>query len=416
MTYWPLVSCISNFCKKKAAVLFLLFAINHIANAQSCCGDHLDPIYSATSLQLVNYASNLTTANGGSFNGSARVWSPQIDTCSRRPLILFIHGGGFTAGYPELMDSLCKAFAQRGYVTAGISYRLGWIGSTTCPLDSAETYRAWYRAVQDCKTAIRFFRSAALQLGIDTSAVFIAGWSAGAYAAIGAAYCDRESEKPSVCGALPPLSWNGTSYLRTDLGSPSDGPYQEFSSKVNGVVSMAASVFEPQQLIQGANPPLLVFNNTLDPYAIPINTCSAWWNYDNCPVFPDACGLSGITEILQSADIEYEHVVYSNAACAHNMHDPCFPHWQDEVDRMATFFHSQLSCSVLLGQTSPNTEEKSAACVVLPPGSLLFQEKDTVTIFDYMGRLVSKSGYAPYQKGMYMALTETGIVRFLVAE
>jgi hypothetical protein len=54
--------------------------------------------------------------------------------------------------------------------------------------------------------------------------------------------------------------------------------------------------------------------------------------------------------------------------------------------------------------------------VVLPPGSLLFQEKDTVTIFDYMGRLVSKSGYAPYQKGMYMALTETGIVRFLVAE
>ena len=50
---------------------------------------------------------------------------PQGDTMKYRPLLIFIHGGGFQNntrfGNYQLM--ICSQMAQRGYVTASIDYR-----------------------------------------------------------------------------------------------------------------------------------------------------------------------------------------------------------------------------------------------------------------------------------------------------
>ena len=98
----------------------------------------------------------------------------------KRPLILWIHGGGWNRGdarvsgaykdWPAVLASL----AARGYVVASIDYRLS--GEAPFPA-----------ALQDVKAAIRFLRAHADQYGIDSRQVIAWGGSAGAELAVLAA-------------------------------------------------------------------------------------------------------------------------------------------------------------------------------------------------------------------------------------
>ncbi|NPA33309.1 MAG: carboxylesterase family protein [Chlorobi bacterium] len=120
--------------------------------------------------------------------------SASVDTHTRRPLIIFAHSGGFLTGSKDVdeMYALCDSFARRGFVTATIEYRKGFMPWSGC---SAE--RAVYRAIQDAKAAIRFFKFFASTYGIDTTKIFFGGTSAGGYMALHSAYVDKESERPA---------------------------------------------------------------------------------------------------------------------------------------------------------------------------------------------------------------------------
>lgn len=125
------------------------------------------------------------------------------DTLKYRPLVIFIHGGGFqnnskTGGYSSI---ICQGFARRGYVTATIDYRLGVEKSGTEGGKPAKTntdyWEALYRAQQDGKAAVRFFRRYHEKYGIDTSRIYITGSSAGSMTCLAMAYMDEE-EVPTV--------------------------------------------------------------------------------------------------------------------------------------------------------------------------------------------------------------------------
>jgi hypothetical protein len=128
----------------------------------------------------------------------------------RRPLMVILHGGAFVAGSkddPSIQD-LCRQFAKRGYVTASVQYRLGFIAdknSLSCNFpnyncmfaaDSVEWIRAYYRAIQDVKGAIRFLCNRQSLYKIDTANVFLLGESAGACIAMGVACMDVDAERP----------------------------------------------------------------------------------------------------------------------------------------------------------------------------------------------------------------------------
>lgn len=125
---------------------------------------------------------------------------PAIDPLVERPFIMFIHGGAFFAGQREDMDSICRDFARRGYVTATMSYRLGWncdpnSGLLICFFCGSEADKlrvAAYRSVQDTRAALRYVAANAGQFGIDASSFFVGGTSAGSVAAIHAAFLDQE--------------------------------------------------------------------------------------------------------------------------------------------------------------------------------------------------------------------------------
>ena len=82
------------------------------------------------------------------------------------PCLVFIHGGGWSKGKREDYLIYNLAFAQRGYVTATISYRLSSVAKFPA-------------AVQDVKAAIRWLRAHAADYNIDPHAIAAIGGSAG---------------------------------------------------------------------------------------------------------------------------------------------------------------------------------------------------------------------------------------------
>jgi Secretion system C-terminal sorting domain/Carboxylesterase family/alpha/beta hydrolase fold len=167
---------------------------------------------------------NVTYGTAVNFNGGVEtlkmdIYTPRCDDAthtSTRPLMVWIHGGAFLAGYKEdpSITYLCKEFAKRGYVTASISYRLGFVSDDaawTCnypnyscvfAADTAEWIRASYRAMQDGKGAVRYLVNRHQLYRIDTDNIFVAGESAGAILALSVALMDTSAERPPQTFAL----------------------------------------------------------------------------------------------------------------------------------------------------------------------------------------------------------------------
>jgi acetyl esterase/lipase len=108
-----------------------------------------------------------------------------------------MHGGGFKFGTKEAkgIQLWCKTFAQRGYVCAGINYRL----SKKNPLTHFdELRRSSYYAIQDAKLAVEYFRKYYKEYGIDPGKIILAGNSAGGMIALQAAYA-TDSQLAAAC-------------------------------------------------------------------------------------------------------------------------------------------------------------------------------------------------------------------------
>ena len=106
------------------------------------------------------------------------------------PLIVFVHGGGFEPSSKEGCAPFCELLAKRGFVVANTEYRTGFEHSLTNL--KMEIAKAVYRAEQDQLAAIRYLIHHATEFFIDTSAVFIAGESAGGVTSLFSGYVNQE--------------------------------------------------------------------------------------------------------------------------------------------------------------------------------------------------------------------------------
>ena len=164
---------------------------------------------------------------------------PQTDTLKYRPLLIFIHGGGFrnNTKVGAFSSRLCSNLAKRGYVASSIDYRLG----IQKPESDTAYFEALYRAVQDAKAAVRFFRRYADRYGIDTNQIFIMGSSAGSKTAMHLAYLDQK-EVPQYID---------TQRLGTLEGNSGNAGY---SSKVQGVINCWGAMIDDKWLQKGDVP------------------------------------------------------------------------------------------------------------------------------------------------------------------
>jgi dienelactone hydrolase len=119
------------------------------------------------------------------------LFQPKGDDELRRPLIIWMHGGGFKYGSKSAknIQLWCKTFAQRGYVCVALNYRL----SKKNPVfNFNEFLKASYFAVQDVKTAVEYFKRNAPLYHIDPDKIILAGNSAGGIIALQAAYSSNQ--------------------------------------------------------------------------------------------------------------------------------------------------------------------------------------------------------------------------------
>ncbi len=114
-------------------------------------------------------------------------YEPAGDSTSLRPLIIWLHGGGFKFGKKTSAGTpvWSKTFAQRGYVCAAINYRL----SKEHPLKNfTDLVNGCAAAIEDVTMAVDFFKQHYRQFRIDTSRIILAGNSAGGMIALQAVY------------------------------------------------------------------------------------------------------------------------------------------------------------------------------------------------------------------------------------
>lgn len=207
----------------KLLVLFLFVACNE---DESISTNDATPILSTQPAYSVLINENITFGYGLSHDGISPstqemplfldVYYPDNDA-SDRPVLMFIHGGGFQGGTktkPEIV-AMGNYFASRGWVFVAIDYRttedLGTIFTGIAPqqwidytLQNAtsqgdvKTSIAMYAAQRDAKAALRWIIANAETYNINTDYLAVGGASAGAITAIALGVSNEEDFKEEI--------------------------------------------------------------------------------------------------------------------------------------------------------------------------------------------------------------------------
>ncbi|MGJ8641100.1 MAG: alpha/beta hydrolase [Opitutaceae bacterium] len=95
-----------------------------------------------------------------------------LKATDKRPAAVFFFGGGWSGGTPKQFFQQARVFADQGILSFSADYRVKSRNGTT-PVES----------VKDAKSAVRWIRQHAAELGIDPDRIIASGGSAGGHIA-----------------------------------------------------------------------------------------------------------------------------------------------------------------------------------------------------------------------------------------
>lgn len=110
------------------------------------------------------------------------VWTPAAGTDAKLPVIFWIHGGGYMAGYGHELEFSGDAYAKKGVVLVTVNYRLGMCGFLAHPLLTAENggKGSGNYGLFDQLAALRWVKKNIAAFGGNPDNVTVMGQSAGA--------------------------------------------------------------------------------------------------------------------------------------------------------------------------------------------------------------------------------------------
>lgn len=114
----------------------------------------------------------------------------------KKPLIIYVHGGGFSGGErdDEVSVGFSSEMAKYGFNVASISYRLTMKGiGFGCNTKSELKIKAFNEASKDLSYAIQYLTKRQRRFKIDTRKIILVGSSAGAEAILHYAYAYRNT-------------------------------------------------------------------------------------------------------------------------------------------------------------------------------------------------------------------------------
>lgn len=133
---------------------------------------------------------------------------------AKTPAIVFFFGGGWRSGSPTQFEPHCKYLAGRGMVAITVEYRV------------ASRHAAKVEdCIEDAKSAMRWVRAHAAQLGVDPDRIAAGGGSAGGHLAACTAVIDdfNASSDPPNVSAKP----NAMVLFNPALGLTANEPRQQ---------------------------------------------------------------------------------------------------------------------------------------------------------------------------------------------
>lgn len=211
---------------------------------------------------------NIVYATAADYKGIGQqlaidVYKPANAEGKKFPAIFLFHGGSFVGGDKANLSSTCSKLANNGYVVISANYRLGWgfvSRATASCSDTNNLKQAFYRAVQDAHSAMRFVAAHADEYNIDKDWIFIGGQSAGAITALTTAYLQQKDAD---------LFFKGITEKLGLLDKDADNPQANF--KLRGVISMWGAFINPETITTGTALPTIFFQGEQDK-AVPFNS------------------------------------------------------------------------------------------------------------------------------------------------
>jgi len=113
---------------------------------------------------------NITYITANNYDAKLDVYS-RTDTQAPQPTIIYIHGGGWTAGAKETQLFNLFPYLEMGWNAVNVEYRLARVSGAPA-------------AVEDCLCALRWVIRNAKQYGFDTTKLVVSGGSAGGHLAL----------------------------------------------------------------------------------------------------------------------------------------------------------------------------------------------------------------------------------------
>jgi acetyl esterase/lipase len=192
-----------------------------------------DQVFSGvTKTADITYGS-ATNVSGQTVTLTLDKYEPTGDTVTKRPAIVWVHGGSFCCGDKssgELVDE-AQTFSRKGYVNVSINYRLE-PGGCSASSGGEHCIEAIQEATADAQTAVRFLRANASAYKIDPTRIAIGGSSAGAITALDVGFGSGEDAAAAVKGAV---ALSGAQLVSAPPG-PGDAPSLLFHGTSDGTV------------------------------------------------------------------------------------------------------------------------------------------------------------------------------------
>lgn len=363
------------------AICCLLVIPSLQLKAQTICdgGRYLQEIFAEVSVSSDIPYGSATTITGIDQTLLLDVYEPESDTVSRRPLIIFAHGGSFLFGNKESEDivTLCDKYARHGYVTASINYRLGFEGFIPNDQTATETV---YRATSDMRAAVRhFYKDVATDNNyrIDTNSIFVAGVSAGAFIALHLAYLDEESEIPE---AINPAEFGG---IEGNSGNPG------YSSNIKAIVNLCGAIGDTAWISENDTPCLSMHgtNDDVVPYG------SAQINVLTIPLF-EVDGSASIAARQANQNVDHQFITWEGAGHTPFINDPAF--MTSVFDNMTPFLADQLNCDTPLSADNITKSDDTSFRVYPNPSEGIInvmtdEVPEALELYSSTGKLVLSS-------------------------
>jgi acetyl esterase/lipase len=183
------------------------------------------------------------------------------------PAIVFFFGGGWKNGSPQQFEGQCRRLAERGMVAIAADYRVEsrhGVKPTQC--------------VADARSALRWVRGHAQQLGIDPDRIAAGGGSAGGHLAACTALIDQFDE-PSEDKSISPVPNALVLFNPALVLAPIDGlDLLGFGTRVpEERLGTQPERISPAHHITPETPPTIIFHGREDT-TVPFATAEAFAN------------------------------------------------------------------------------------------------------------------------------------------